>query len=1247
MKNRFITILVVTALICGIIAVGASANEITTYDALQTAINQYSGNGEAIILGADITGEQVLTISQDTYLDLNGFDIACHINVTSGTLYCMDSQTDDYTIADGVYGKLSGQITGKIAGVPTVSKCSSNGYLPVSEAEGISFHCVNLQIYAAALRAENVGIYLKSHFAGDELVAKSVDTFGIALSVYETPNAQNLEGLCDRSVFTGFSAGENANAGDNTSTLLFNIMKTENQQIVNERNSDTTIYGRAYIETANGYVFGEAQQCTLKQLIETAASNNAGCWPSYSEAQKAEAVSLYRNYAQILRNWDVKNIESALVLNENAPLNDGKTLKLLAITSSFGVNTTQLLYDVAVAQGYDPDNVIVGRLYASGCTLQKHLQHAPDKPLYRYTKFSSATDGKMLEVKKEGTATLLDGLQDENWDVIFIQQGAANSPLLNSYVDAQGNDRVAQLKAIVDEYKTNPDAKFVWNMVWAYQSDSDQDVFVNHFNSDQMYMYQRNVDAVMQYVVPKADFDRIIPSGTAIQNARTSYFGDRLCQDTYHANNLGGAIAAYGLFSVVTGQKVTSVNLDFANVPAENLLEHKTRPVLTDADKLVIMESINNALANPFSVTESSYPPEDYSDYNFTDDVKFLDDNNTAVCPACQMKVTWLELNQANYKTYGFGVAPAVTGTDALPRGVYHFYLSEDIEHAATIPFFRSLYGDRDVCLHLNGHNLTSTKHNVAEIGSNTKLNIMGTGTVCGSTYTPDNNGSTLIINSSTVYNPGTIRLYSGTYTQPTGKAHPAVISTGATGGKLEIYKDATIIAKTDGYCFYSNTTNKNWAETINIYGGSFNRPFNFSYASDALTTATALNIYGGTFKEGLEILNNTNATLSGSPQILGAGLKLGEGITITLGELTEGAAITVGSTGVISAPCENVKDYIAYFTTPGMLVTAKDNALYAERDLDYVPDSVSPEGITDALKFTDGSKAKCPVCQTEVVWTPITQEAYGETAPGKLANGGHYYLAEDITYTGIAEFAVAPSSTNQVSCFHLNGHNLSATENRAFFGSGGILNVMGSGIVTGGHDDNPNHGAAVGINTGGAYGTINLYSGTYTKQDYCTASSVVYINANGGKINMFKDVTIIGTSGAPAVNIVGAQLVDAVMHIDGATIQGELQLKVADSRAVKNIQVTLNNTTVDTVSFNHNVSLTVAGNTIINKLDVLTGGKFIIEALGSKAKIDVAGEGVLSEASTHLQRCFNRFTSSYGYQLSVVDDTLVSVKAE
>lgn len=311
-----------------------------------------------------------------------------------------------------------------------------------------------------------------------------------------------------------------------------------------------------------------------------------------------------------MKNWDVQNIESSAVHGEEGSLTKGKMLKLLAITSSFGLNTTQFLYDVAITEGYAPEDVIVARLYTSGCTLQKHLTYAPDKPVYQYSKVTGdpkKTDnpGVMQTIKDEGYATLLDGLLDEEWDIIFMQQGAAQSPQLSTY-----KDYVDQLRDIINPYvqKHCPNAKFIWNMLWGYQSNSNKDVFVNTFNSNQMYMYESNVNAVQEKIVPRTDYDRIIPTGTVIQNARTSFFGDNLTRDTLHLNDLGGILAAYGLFATITGKPLTKVDIDAVTASANNHIGGAsiTTP-LTDAQKDVIMESVNNALADPFHVTESQY----------------------------------------------------------------------------------------------------------------------------------------------------------------------------------------------------------------------------------------------------------------------------------------------------------------------------------------------------------------------------------------------------------------------------------------------------------------------------------------------------------------------------------------------------------------------------------------------------------------------------------------------------------------
>ena len=285
-----------------------------------------------------------------------------------------------------------------------------------------------------------------------------------------------------------------------------------------------------------------------------------------------------------------EQVETQPTADPNAPLCDGKTLKLLAITSSFGLNTTELLYAIAKAEGVE--TVIVGRLYASGCTLQQHVEAAnTGSNFYQYTKFTD--EGRTV---MEGIP-LKYGLEDEDWDIIFTQQGAAYAPLVNSY-----GDYIDQLMPYLQENKTNPNARFVWNMTWAYQGNSDQKVFVQNFNSDQMAMYESILSATKEKIVPRTDFAAIIPTGTAVQNARTSYFGDTLTKDTYHLNNLGRAIAGYTLFSILTGKELTEVNLG-----PVNCYDLPQNLELSDSDRQVIIECVNNAIKNPWEVTPSAF----------------------------------------------------------------------------------------------------------------------------------------------------------------------------------------------------------------------------------------------------------------------------------------------------------------------------------------------------------------------------------------------------------------------------------------------------------------------------------------------------------------------------------------------------------------------------------------------------------------------------------------------------------------
>ena len=937
-KKLFLTLLAAVLLVgCLGIVVAAEENVAmigtTGYSTLQAAVNAYTDPATPIRLLADT--EETISVSKDVYLDLNGYDVSGKITVSGATLYCMDSKTDDYTVndADG-YGKLA-NVTGKVAGVPEEAACAQDGYLMVKEGNAYSFHRVNLQIGTMTLRPEEAGVYYSCDFAGDELVAAQVKSYGIALSVWAAPTKANLEASCKYTAYTGFQAGTNSQ----NSTLLKNVMTQANTQQVNEDHSNMPVYGRAYVLTQAGqYLFGQTQTHSFAELVKLAAAD--GNWKKLNPTQKNAAVAMYRAYVPIMRQWGVKNVESYMSLNGDDPLvaTDKGSLKVLAVTSSFGLNTTQLLYDVAVAEGYKPENVTVARLYTSGCTLEKHITYAPDKPVYQYTKVSGdpaivaehaaegQVAGKLFTVKKEGEATLLDGLLDEEWDIIFMQQGARVASISSSYTDAQGRDYITRLRDIMEPYVQQhcPDARFIWNMLWAYDKGSPQYPFNTTFNSDQDAMYQANVDCTMDYVVPRTDYDRIIPTGTAIQNARTSFFGETLSRDTYHLNNLGGTIAAYGLFAVITGQEITEINLDIVTASNKNGIGSAakiTNPFRED-EKLVIMESVNNALRNPYAVTPSQYPPDDTAVMKATDDLRFIDDTDVAYCYACKTRAQWVEINQENVKTLE---AQGLFGTTIT--GSYHFYLSEDVAftgaNASSSMFHLGGAGGR-VCVHLNGNDLTATNCAVSIIASTSKLNMMGTGTVSGNHNHASQKfrGAIFTLNSGTTSaDPGVLRLYSGTYVQPETNTELAAVSTSFQGGLMEIFPDVTITAATGKYSVLLNTANNNntltkaYDEIANIYGGTFNGPvYTGRYLYESLNN-TQLNITGGTFNDGIQINDQTDVNLTGSPVIKGAGLKIPAGVKITLETLEQGASIKVDATGVFTDANPLAADYLEYFS--------------------------------------------------------------------------------------------------------------------------------------------------------------------------------------------------------------------------------------------------------------------------------------------------------------------------------------------
>lgn len=221
--------------------------------------------------------------------------------------------------------------------------------------------------------------------------------------------------------------------------------------------------------------------------------------------------------------------------------NDG-VLKVLAIGNSFSEDAIEhYLYGLANAAG---EEIVIGNLYIGGAELALHLENATNNEnSYSYRKIN-------LSGNKTTSAdvALSTALADENWDYISFQQVSQESGKYETFVES-----LPALYEYVSE-RTDEGTKFLLHQTWAYAENSTHSGFAN-YNNDQMTMFTAIVDAYdrAQDLIPVYS---IVPSGTAIQNARTSYLGDNFTRDGYHLNELGRYTAASTWFEVLFDQSV-------------------------------------------------------------------------------------------------------------------------------------------------------------------------------------------------------------------------------------------------------------------------------------------------------------------------------------------------------------------------------------------------------------------------------------------------------------------------------------------------------------------------------------------------------------------------------------------------------------------------------------------------------------------------------------------------------------------
>jgi len=253
-----------------------------------------------------------------------------------------------------------------------------------------------------------------------------------------------------------------------------------------------------------------------------------------------------------------------------------KVLKVLAIGNSFSEDAIENnLYDLAKAAG---KKIIIGNMYIGGAPIELHVKNINgNKKAYNYRKTN--VDGTKKATKN---VSIEEALKDENWDFVSLQQA---SPLSGKY-DVIMKD----LPRLVEYVKTQaPQAKLIYHQTWAYQHDSTHKGFANYGN-DQTTMYNAIMDVTKRINKSKV-FEFIVPSGTAIQNARTSSIGDAYSRDGFHLE------LNYGRFTAACAWYEKLFNMDIRNNP------YKPAKV-TDLQAKIAKEAAHKAVKKPFKVSK-------------------------------------------------------------------------------------------------------------------------------------------------------------------------------------------------------------------------------------------------------------------------------------------------------------------------------------------------------------------------------------------------------------------------------------------------------------------------------------------------------------------------------------------------------------------------------------------------------------------------------------------------------------------
>ena len=295
-------------------------------------------------------------------------------------------------------------------------------------------------------------------------------------------------------------------------------------------------------------------------------------------------------YCLIHGSCSSENIDIPITYYPNKPLPVGKQrLKLLVIGNSYGANATQHLKLLTRAAGIADSTFSVYLADYHGAKLEYWWEAAKGneavKLRWRAGAEMPVESGRFSDVVAQ------------DWDVITLQQYSGYSDSFSTF-----NPYLQNLIEWIRKTCTNPDVALVWHMTWAYADGR------NYGEASEQQWFR--ICQTTQQMMKANGIDLIIPSGTAIQNARNTSLqtASDLTYDGIHLDRGVGCYTASctffeALFMPVYGMTVlgnpSTVEVSEEYYPQDDF---PSSPV-TEKNRELCQRCAVEAVRHPFGIT--------------------------------------------------------------------------------------------------------------------------------------------------------------------------------------------------------------------------------------------------------------------------------------------------------------------------------------------------------------------------------------------------------------------------------------------------------------------------------------------------------------------------------------------------------------------------------------------------------------------------------------------------------------------